>query len=116
MVNRKREYSLKDIVELSIFWLFKFSCFVYIERLLILHEKPLLYLNLSRYLELLSQKLRRERSRSVGILDVQSVKETALSCQSETGYDAGEKAKGRKRHLLIDTPGLIIAVFITAAN
>jgi putative transposase len=34
----------------------------------------------------------------------------------ERGYDGGKKIKGRKRHLLVDTLGLLIAVVITSAG
>ncbi|MBS9403643.1 transposase [Halomonas sp. TRM85114] len=33
-----------------------------------------------------------------------------------SGYDAGKKVKGRKRHVLVDTLGLILAVSVTAAS
>lgn len=62
------------------------------------------------------QSLGRERSPSVGILDAQSVKTTAVSAQSSTGYDAGKKVKGRKRHIVVDTLGLIICAWVTAAD
>ena len=32
------------------------------------------------------------------------------------GYDAGKQVKGRKRHLLVDTLGLVMAVVVTAAS
>ncbi len=32
------------------------------------------------------------------------------------GYDSGKKIKGRKRHILVDTLGLLVVVVITAAN
>ena len=32
------------------------------------------------------------------------------------GYDAGKKVTGRKRHILVDTMGLLMAVVVTAAN
>ena len=35
---------------------------------------------------------------------------------AQRGYDGGKKIKGRKRHLLVDTLGLLMAVLITAAN
>ena len=34
----------------------------------------------------------------------------------EAGYDGGKKAKGRKRHIVADALGLLIAVAVTAAN
>jgi len=47
-------------------------------------------------------------------IDSQSVK---CSIQHEDrGYDGGKKINGRKRHILVDTLGLIIAVVVTAAN
>lgn len=62
------------------------------------------------------QRLGRSRSPSVGIIDAQSVKATAVSAQSSTGYDAGKKVKGRKRHIVVDTQGLIITAWVTAAD
>ncbi len=32
------------------------------------------------------------------------------------GFDAGKKIKGRKRHLLVDTLGLVVMVVVTAAS
>lgn len=51
---------------------------------------------------------------SAGCLDSQSVKNVGGK-QSERGYDAGKKITGRKRHLLVDTLGLPIAVKVTAS-
>lgn len=58
----------------------------------------------------------KNRSPSVGIIDSQSVKNTAVSGQSKSGYDAGKKIKGRKRHLMVDTLGLIIVAWVTSAD
>jgi putative transposase len=44
----------------------------------------------------------------------QSIK-SAIQCR-EVGFDGGKKIKGRKRHLLVDTLGLILAVVVTAAH
>jgi putative transposase len=33
-----------------------------------------------------------------------------------SGYDGHKKVKGRKRHLLVDTLGLLISVYVTSAN
>lgn len=52
---------------------------------------------------------------SVGIVDSQSVKACNF-CQGDIGYDGGKKLKGRKRHIVVDTLGLIMVIVIHAAN
>lgn len=52
---------------------------------------------------------------SVGIIDSQSVKATNM-CEGNIGYDGGKKIKGKKRHIVVDTLGLILIVVIQAAN
>jgi len=56
----------------------------------------------------------REPEPSAAILDSQSVKTTETP--GMRGYDAGKKVNGRKRHLLVDTLGLLLMVVVHAAN
>jgi len=51
---------------------------------------------------------------TAAIIDSQSTRSTAQG--GNTGFDAGKKVKGRKRNLVVDTLGLLLAVTITAAS
>jgi putative transposase len=51
---------------------------------------------------------------SAGVIDSQSVKTTEAG--GEHGYDAGKKVNGRKRHILVDTMGLVLMVVVHVAS
>jgi len=127
MLKRKRQWSLRSIFD-GLFYVLKNGCtwrdipsdfpptgtvFYYFQKWR--EDGTLEYLCLEiggDYRE----KMGKERSPSVGIIDSQSVKNTAVSGQHESGYDAGKKIKGRKRHLVVDTLGLLMVVWVTSAD
>ena len=49
------------------------------------------------------------------MIDSQSVK-SAAGVNDAVGYDAGKQIKGRKRFLAVETLGLVMTVFVTAAS
>ncbi len=58
----------------------------------------------------------RDPMASAGIVDAQSVKGSDTVGAATRGFDAGKKVNGRKRHIVVDTLGLLIVVMVTAAS
>jgi transposase len=58
----------------------------------------------------------RDPMASAGIVDAQSVKGADTVGRDSRGYDGGKKVNGRKRHVVVDTIGLLVAVLVTAAS
>jgi transposase len=58
----------------------------------------------------------RKRQPSAAVIDSQSVKGSEMIAASRRGYDAGKKINGTKRHIAVDTLGLLLTVLVTAAS
>jgi putative transposase len=125
LIGRKRLVNLREITN-AIFYLLRSGCaWRYLP-----HDFPkwtTVYYYFSKWRESdwfikLNDELRetvreseaREANPSAAIIDSQSVK--TVEQGGEKGYDAGKKVNGRKRHILVDTIGLLIIVKVLAAN
>lgn len=57
---------------------------------------------------------------NIGIIDSQTVDSSLMPCSTKVyedrGFDANKKLKGRKRHIVVDSLGLILVVLIHSAN
>ena len=64
---------------------------------------------------LVRKKNNKEVSPSLGIIDSQSIKNSEWGIPDK-GFDGNKKIKGRKRHIVVDTLGLLMSVVVTEAN
>ena len=124
--KRKRQGSLKDILD-ALFYLLKTGCqwrmlpndFPKWELVYYYFQKWSRDGTLEEIHEVLRNILRRKRGRprtpSVVIIDSQSVRTTRSGAYNR-GYDGGKRIKGRKRHIVTDTQGFLLAVKVHSAN
>jgi putative transposase len=63
---------------------------------------------------MLRHRVGRKKSPSAAIIDSLTVKTSEVGGQR--GYDAGKKINGRKRHMIVDTLGLILALVVHPAD
>jgi putative transposase len=124
--GRPRTHSLRDVFD-AIFYVLKSGC----HWRLLPHDFPpwstVYYhfrrLRLTGSWSLILKAVRAAERKRVGknpqptaaIVDSQSVKTTEESAHP-SGYDAHKNVKGRKRHLLVDTLGLVFSVYVTSAD
>jgi putative transposase len=125
-VERRRKYDLCEIVN-AILYLVKTGC----QWRMLPQDFPgwkIVYYYFSAWkksslIELIHESLveqtrkanEKNEEPTVGIIDAQSVKNTLVSSEDK-GFDAGKKVKGIKRHIIVDTLGLILAVVIQSAT
>ena len=70
----------------------------------------------NRLRDQLRDRVGRDPMASAGIIDAQSVKGADTVGGPSRGYDAGKRVNGRKRHIVVDTLGLLLVVMVTGAS
>lgn len=124
--NRKRKYSLKSIISAVLYicrtgaqwrmlpkdfpgWQLVYYYFHKWNRKGIWKE---IQEHLRKYMRV---KHGREESPSLVIIDSQSVKNSEWGIPDK-GFDGNKRIKGRKRHIMVDTLGILLGIIVTEAN
>jgi transposase len=125
LVGRPRTTSLRSVVE-ALFYLLTTGCqwrllpkdfppYSTVQRFFYRWRADGLWARINHALMMQARELAgREASPSAGVIDSQSVKTTESG--GLRGYDAGKKIKGRKRHILTDTDGTLVAAQVHGAD
>jgi Transposase DDE domain len=58
----------------------------------------------------------RDRQPTAALVDSQSLRGAETVGRASRGYDAGKKVNGRKRHIAVDTCGLLLAILVTGGH
>ncbi|MEA3643619.1 MAG: IS5 family transposase, partial [Lamprobacter sp.] len=78
-------------------------------------ENGLFYKINIKLVQIRRKKAGRNPDPTAAIIDSQSVKGTPESYE-DSGFDGNKKVKGRKRHIVVDVIGCLLAVYVSAAN